>query len=82
MDRTDGLTKLVIDPESRVILGAGVVGVGAGELIGEAVVAVNSGLTTTDLGEAIHAHPTLAETLSEAAEHSERRAIHLLPRRR
>jgi len=80
--RTDGLTKLVIDPESRVILGAGMVGVGAGELIGEAVVAVNSGLTTTDLGEAIHAHPTLAETLSEAAEHSERRAIHLLPRRR
>ena len=82
MGRTDGLTKLVIDPESRVILGAGMVGVGAGELIGEAVVAVSSGLTTTDLGEAVHAHPTLAETLSEAADHSERQAIHLLPRRR
>ena len=82
MGRTDGLTKLVVDPVSRVVLGAGMVGVGAGELIGEAVVAVNSKLTTADLGDAIHAHPTLSETVSEAADHSERQAIHLLPRRR
>ena len=82
MGRTDGLTKLVVDPVSRVVLGAGMVGVGAGELIGEAVVAVNSELTTADLGDAIHAHPTLSETVSEAADHSERQAIHLLPRRR
>jgi dihydrolipoamide dehydrogenase len=82
MSRTDGLTKLVLEPGSGRILGAGIVGVGAGELIAEAVLAMSAGLTASQLATAIHAHPTLSETLAEAAEHSEGRAIHLLPRRR
>jgi len=79
--RTDGLTKLLCEPGSGRVLGAGMVGVGAGELIAEAVLAITAGLTASEVAAAIHAHPTLSETLSEAAEHSEGRAIHLLPRR-
>jgi len=81
MGRSDGLTKLLCDPDSGRVLGAGMVGVGAGELIAEAVLAITAGLTASQVAAAIHAHPTLSETLSEAAEHSEGRAIHLLPRR-
>ncbi len=68
LDRTDGLTKLVIDPTSERILGVGIVGPGAGELIAEAVLAVEMGATAADLKLTIHAHPTLSETLMEAAE--------------
>jgi dihydrolipoamide dehydrogenase len=82
MNRTDGITKLLLEPDSGRILGAGIVGVGAGELIAEAVLAMSAGLTASQLASAVHAHPTLSETLAEAAEHSEGRAIHLLPRRR
>ena len=67
-DRTDGLTKLIIDPESERILGVGIVGAGAGELIGEAVVAIEMGATAKDMAESVHPHPTLSETISEAAE--------------
>lgn len=67
-DRTDGLTKLIIEPESERILGVGIVGHGAGELIGEGVVAVEMGATARDLAESVHPHPTLSETLMEAAE--------------
>jgi dihydrolipoamide dehydrogenase len=67
-DRTDGLTKLIIDPETERILGVGIVGHGAGELVGEAVLAVESGMTAKDLALTVHAHPTLSETLMEAAE--------------
>jgi dihydrolipoamide dehydrogenase len=67
-DRTDGLTKLIIDPETERILGVGIVGYGAGELIAEAVLAVESGMTAKDLALTVHAHPTLSETLMEAAE--------------
>ncbi len=67
-DRTDGLTKLVIDPETERILGVGMVGHGAGELIGEGVVAVEMGATVRDLAESVHPHPTLSETIMEAAE--------------
>jgi len=67
-DRTDGLTKLVIDPQSERILGVGIVGHGAGELISEGVVAVEMGATALDLAESVHPHPTLSETLMEAAE--------------
>ncbi len=80
--RTDGLTKLVIDPETSRILGAGLVGVGAGELIAEAVLAISQGLTVEELASAMHPHPTLSETISEAAEHALGRAVHVLPRRR
>jgi dihydrolipoamide dehydrogenase len=67
-DRTDGMTKLVIDPESERILGVGIVGSGAGELIGEGVLAIEMGATAKDLAESVHPHPTLSETLSECAE--------------
>ena len=67
-DRTDGLTKLVVDPENERLLGVGIVGHGAGELIAEAVVALEMGATAKDLALCIHPHPTLSETLMEAAE--------------
>ena len=67
-DRTDGLTKLLIDPETERILGVGIVGHGAGELIAEGVVAIEMGATAKDLALCVHPHPTLSETLMEAAE--------------
>ncbi|MFM1770808.1 MAG: Dihydrolipoyl dehydrogenase [Verrucomicrobiota bacterium] len=67
-DRTDGLTKLIIDPESERILGVGLVGHGAGELIAEGTLAIEMGATVRDLAETVHPHPTLSETLMEAAE--------------
>jgi len=67
-DRTDGLTKLVIEPESERILGVGIVGHHAGELIAEGVLAVEMGATARDLAEVVHPHPTLSETLMESAE--------------
>lgn len=66
--RTEGLTKLLIDPETERVLGAGIVGAGAGELIAEAALAIELGATAGDLAGTIHAHPTLAETLHFAAE--------------
>jgi dihydrolipoamide dehydrogenase len=68
LGRTDGLTKLVLDPGSGRVLGVGIVGPGAGELIAEAALAVETAVTAEDLAATIHAHPTLAETLMEAAE--------------
>jgi dihydrolipoamide dehydrogenase len=67
-DRSDGLTKLVFDPETERILGAGVVGPRAGELIAEAALAMEMGATARDLAETIHPHPTLSETWMECAE--------------
>jgi len=67
-DRTDGLTKLIVDPGSERILGVGIVGYGAGELISEGVLAVEMGATAKDLALSVHPHPTLSETLMEAAE--------------
>jgi dihydrolipoamide dehydrogenase len=68
LDRPDGLTKLIIEPETERILGVGIVGVGAGNLISEGMLAVDMGATVEDLSEVIHPHPTLSETLLEAAE--------------
>jgi len=68
LDRTDGLTKLLIDPDSERILGVGLVGPNAGELIAEGVLAIEMGATATDLKLSIHPHPTLTETLMESAE--------------
>ena len=68
LDRTDGLTKLVLDPQSRRVLGVGIVGPGAGELISEGVLAVEMGANADDLKLSIHPHPTLSETVMEAAE--------------
>jgi dihydrolipoamide dehydrogenase len=66
--RDDGITKLIIDPESKRILGAGIVGVNAGELLAEAVLALEMNADIHDLALAVHAHPTLSETLAMAAE--------------
>ncbi|HEX4412386.1 MAG TPA: dihydrolipoyl dehydrogenase [Lacipirellulaceae bacterium] len=66
--RTDGLTRWVIDPASDRVLGCGIVGSGAGELIAEAVVAIEMGCTARDVADSIHPHPTLSETLGFAAE--------------
>jgi dihydrolipoamide dehydrogenase len=68
IDRPEGVTKLVIDPDTERVLGVGVVGAGAGELIAEGVVAVEMAALASDLALSIHAHPTMSETLMEAAE--------------
>jgi dihydrolipoyl dehydrogenase len=68
IDRPDGLTKLVIDPSTERVLGVGIVGSGAGELIAEGVLAVEMAALATDVKLSIHPHPTLSETLMEAAE--------------
>lgn len=68
LDRPEGVTKLVIDPETERILGVGIVGSGAGELIAEGVLAVEMAALATDMALSIHPHPTLSETLMEAAE--------------
>jgi len=68
LDRSDGLTKLIIDPGTERILGIGICGPGAGELIAEGVLAIEMGATVKDLALTIHPHPTLSETVMEAAE--------------
>ncbi|WP_319406805.1 dihydrolipoyl dehydrogenase [uncultured Desulfosarcina sp.] len=68
LGRSDGLTKLIIDPETERLLGAGIVGPGAGELIAEATLALEMGANATDVGLTIHPHPTLSETFKEAAD--------------
>jgi dihydrolipoamide dehydrogenase len=66
--RTEGMTRWVIDPTTDRVLGCGIVGAGAGELIAEAVVAIEMGCTIRDVADSIHPHPTLSETLAFAAD--------------
>ncbi|MCX7700246.1 MAG: NAD(P)/FAD-dependent oxidoreductase, partial [Gemmataceae bacterium] len=68
LGRNDGLTKLIVEPGTQRILGVGIVGVNAGELIAEGVLAVEMAAVARDLAESIHAHPTLSETIMESAE--------------
>jgi dihydrolipoamide dehydrogenase len=68
IDRPEGLTKIIFDPKTERVLGVGIVGAGAGELIAEGVLAVEMAATATDLALTIHPHPTLSETLMQAAE--------------
>ncbi len=83
LDRSDGMTKLVLDPATERILGVGIVGPGAGELIAEGVLAVEMGANATDLKMSIHPHPTLSETLMESAEVFFGHATHVYrPRRK
>jgi dihydrolipoamide dehydrogenase len=77
LGRSDGITKLIVDPESDRLLGVGLAGPGAGELIAEAVVAIEMGATARDLAMCIHPHPTLTETLMEAAESLHGLATHI-----
>ncbi len=71
MGRSDGLTKVLYDPETKRLLGAGIVGPNAGELIAEAVLALEMGADIEDLALTVHPHPTLSETLNFAAEVAE-----------
>ena len=83
LDRPDGLTKLVLDPQTERILGVGIVGTGAGELIAEGVVAIEMAARASDLKRCIHPHPTLSETLMESAETFFGQATHVYrPRKR
>jgi dihydrolipoamide dehydrogenase len=81
--RTEGLTKMILEPKTERILGVGIVGPGAGELIAEGVLAVETAAVARDLAESIHAHPTLSETMMEAAESSFAQATHMFrPKRK
>ena len=68
LGRSEGITKLLFDPKSRRILGAGIVGVNAGDLIAEACLAIEMGCEAEDISLAIHPHPTLSETIAFSAE--------------
>jgi dihydrolipoamide dehydrogenase len=82
LGRVEGLTKLIFDPKTERLLGMGIVGAGAGELISEGVLAVEMGAVARDLADSIHPHPTLTETVMEAAESFLGQATHLfVPKR-
>jgi dihydrolipoamide dehydrogenase len=81
IDRGEGLTKLLLDPESGRILGAGIVGRGAGELIAELTLAIEMGADAEDVALAIHPHPTLSETVGLAAEVATGTVTDLPPRK-
>lgn len=78
-DKTDGVTKLIVCPKTERILGVGLCGHGAGELIAEGVVAIEMGATAKDLSLCVHPHPTLSETIMEAAEIFYGHATHFTP---
>jgi len=80
--RDEGLTKLLFDPETKRLLGAGIVGPNAGELIGAAVLALEMGADVEDIALTIHPHPTLSETFCLAAELAEGTITDLMPRRK
>ena len=77
LGRTEGLTKILFDPQTERVLGVGIVGAGAGELISEAVIAVETAAVARELADSIHPHPTLSETLMEAAESMIGQATHM-----
>ena len=81
-DRTDGVTKMLIDPETERVLGVGICGAGAGELIAEAVLAMEMGATAEDIALTVHAHPTLSETLMECAESFYGHATHTFTKKK
>jgi dihydrolipoamide dehydrogenase len=68
LGREEGMTKLLFDPQSRRLLGAGIVGTNAGELISEAALAIENGCDAADIGLTVHPHPTLSETVAGAAD--------------
>ena len=82
LGRGEGITKLVLDPQTDRVLGVGICGPGAGELIAEGVLAVEMGAAAADLAATIHPHPTLSETLMEAAEVFYGQSVHFARRRR
>jgi dihydrolipoamide dehydrogenase len=73
------MTKIISDPDSGRVLGVGIVGEHAGDMISEAALAIQSGMTVMDLAETIHPHPTLSESLMESAEHALGLCTHMVP---
>jgi dihydrolipoamide dehydrogenase len=82
MGEDHGFTKLLIDPETEAILGAGIVGKNAGDLLPEIVLAIEMAATAKDLALTIHPHPTLSETLMEAAELYYGNPVHIYKKKR
>ncbi len=82
LGRDEGLTKLITDPSSEKIIGVGITGTGAGELIAEGVLAIETETKLKDLALSIHPHPTLSETMMEAAELFYGKATHIYKRKR
>jgi dihydrolipoamide dehydrogenase len=82
MGRPEGMTKLVLEPASKRLLGAGIVGVNAGELIAELVHALEMGAVAEDIGLTVHPHPTLSESVGMAAEVGTGTITDLPPKRR
>jgi dihydrolipoamide dehydrogenase len=81
-DRTDGMTKMIVDPETDRLLGVGIAGAGAGELIAEAVLAMEMGATVEDIALTVHPHPTLSETLMECADAFYGHATHTISKKK
>ena len=79
---SEGLTQLIVESRTRRVLGAGIVGPGAGDLIGECVHAIEMGATADDLALSVHPHPTLSETIMEAAALLDDDSPHYVARRR
>ncbi|HEX4343667.1 MAG TPA: dihydrolipoyl dehydrogenase [Verrucomicrobiae bacterium] len=81
-DRTDGITKMIVDPETDRVLGVGICGAGAGELIAEAVLAIEMGATVEDIAMTVHPHPTLSETVMECADAYFGHSTHIVSKKR
>src|SRR3954471_8276669 len=81
MGRPEGITKVIVEPDTHRILGAGVVGINAGELIAEIVLAIEMGADSEDIALSVHPHPTLSETVAFSAELAEGTITDLLPKR-
>ena len=82
LGRDEGLSKLIVEPDSQRVLGAGIVGVGAGDLISETVLALEMGANATDIALTVHPHPTLSETVAFSAEMVDGSITDLMPPRR
>lgn len=78
LNRPEGLTKLITEPETGKVIGVGIVGTGAGELISQGVLAIEMGATAEDIGLSIHPHPTLSETVMESADMIFGQSVHML----
>jgi dihydrolipoamide dehydrogenase len=81
MGRGEGMTKLIVEPETHRILGAGIVGINAGELIAEVVLAIEAGADAEDVALTIHPHPTLSETVAFSAELANGTITDIMPKR-
>ena len=81
LERNDGVTKIIAEKDSERILGVGITGVNAGDLIAEATLAIEMGATVSDLMLTVHPHPTLSETLMESAEVYHGHSAHFFTKR-